>query len=101
MTPNEFEAAYLNRLTDTDIIRAFVDELDDAPLVGNFQAATGWNIIVGQQRFPHRKIIARAINRRLGQQVTPMDFNGNIDKRIRWWLGEQSFVTQEMRDDQH
>jgi hypothetical protein len=96
MTPEEFQAAFLDNLTDADIIRAFVDEMDGVPLEGNFQEATGWDVRIGRQRFPHRRIIARAVVSQLGQQLTPNDFSGAIATRIKWWLGEQGFDTPDL-----
>jgi hypothetical protein len=96
MTPDEFQAAFLDRLTDADIIRAFVDEMDGVPLHGNFQDATHWCVRVGRQRLPHRRLIAYAVLRRLGQQLDPNDFSGSIATRIKWWLGEQGFDTPDL-----
>lgn len=100
MTPNEFQAQFLDHLTDEDIIRAFVDEMDGVPLEGNFQDATGWRVRIGRQAFPHRRIIAHAVARRFQRQLTPNDFGGGIGERIKWWLGTQGFDTPGLTDDQ-
>jgi hypothetical protein len=89
MTPDEFQATILESITLSDILRSAADLLDGRVPKGNFQEANGWRVRIAGREFDHRPLIALAAERTFGRELTPADFDSNIDNRSEWWLENQ------------
>jgi transcriptional regulator with XRE-family HTH domain len=77
----EVFAGLLERMTFADVLRAAADLYDGRE--HDFDPPHNWVVVIGNQQFAHRPLIAFAVERHLGREIFKADFDSPFHDMVR------------------
>lgn len=92
LSPDEFQAKYLDPFSKADFLRSAADIFDGKGDDFTFRPARSWSIRIAGELFAHRLLVAMTAKRMLNVELTSAeDFSGIIGERCEWWFRDHGF----------